>query len=501
MKTWWRILGIGWKESLRSAIWHRKALVNALLIFMFIYLASSLALLGVVLDDVLIKLPFDEITYRQFKESFVLRRLNQFLLYYFFGDFLLRYFMQKLPALSIQPLLHLPIKKSTMVHLMLSRSVLSPFNLWHFIVLGPFVFELFDNLPTAQAMGWTFGMGALIMANNFWLLLLKRTSDVDTRVYVALILGFISLIAIDWFELIDTLQVSMNLFNQLFIHPWTAVAPLILAAVAYWINHRYLRANMYLQKLRSNKRSEYAYTGGGVLSRFGKIGLLSEMEFKFIWRNKRPRSVLLLTVLFLGYGLLVFPNEEFQGSYLVYVLFSIIITGMFMMNYGQYLLGWDGSHFDHVLTRGVSFEDYYMGKFVMMTIVSATSMILSTPYAYFGMEVLLVLFAVFLYNVGINAHVTMFFGSFNPKKIDLTNATVFNWQGVGASQFIFIFPVMGLPVGLFGLGAWIWGPMGGSIFLGTIGILGILGTKYWIALLAKWLRSQRYQISTDFRDQ
>lgn len=110
--------------------------------------------------------------------------------------------------------------------------------------------------------------------------------------------------------------------------------------------------------------------------------------------------MLLITILFLGYGLLVFPQPEYQGNYLMYIMFSIIITGMFMLNYGQYLLGWEGNHFDHILTRNVSFKDYYLSKVLLFAITSGAAMILSIPYAYFGWEILLVLFVVFLSILG-----------------------------------------------------------------------------------------------------
>jgi hypothetical protein len=85
--------------------------------------------------------------------------------------------------------------------------------------------------------------------------------------------------------------------------------------------------------------------------------------------------------MFLGYGLLVFPTDEYAGNHLMYVLFSVIITGMFIFNYGQYLLGWEGSHFDHILTRKVDFSDYYKSKYLLCASVSGSARLQSIPYA------------------------------------------------------------------------------------------------------------------------
>ncbi|GAB5538862.1 MAG: DUF5687 family protein [Salibacteraceae bacterium] len=457
--------------------------------------------LGVYLDDILIKIPVEDIDYNTFKESFVLRRLNQYLLYYFFADLILRYFTQKLPALSIQPLLHLPIRKSSLVHYMLMKTTWSPMNWFHGLLFIPFIIELFSNLPFLQSIGWTIGLISIIYLNNFLLIYLKRTSEVDYRVYLSMIAILMVTVGLHWFDIVDFTALSGLLFNAFFLNPITVLIPISLAALFYFFNYRYLRSNLYMSTLRTDAKSEISYVGAGILSRFGIVGRLTELEFKFIWRNKRPRSVLLITLLFLGYGLLVFPMEEYMGNYLMYALFSIIITGMFILNYGQYLLGWEGSHFDHILTRKVSFEDYYLSKFLLFTIVSGVAMLLSIPYAYFGWEVLLVLFSVFLFNIGIGTHVVMFFGSLNPKKIDLSKGTVMNWQGVGAAQFLIIFPIMGIPLGLFGIGVLLGNERLGLLLIAIAGILGLLTTKLWIKLLGQWLTAQRYKISKDFRNQ
>ncbi|MEX2597828.1 MAG: DUF5687 family protein, partial [Salibacteraceae bacterium] len=79
--------------------------------------------------------------------------------------------------------------------------------------------------------------------------------------------------------------------------------------------------------------------------------------------------------------------------------------------------------------------------------------------------------------------------------------TVFNWQGVGAAQFMLTIPVLGLPIAIYGLGSWIWGGISGVYLLALIGLIGLAGTKIWIGLLARWLEKQRYDISSDFRNQ
>ena len=95
----------------------------------------------------------------------------------------------------------------------------------------------------------------------------------------------------------------------------------------------------------------------------------------------------------------------------------------------------------------------------------------------------------------------MFFGSLNPKKIDLNVGSALNWQGVGAAQFLLVIPVMGIPLGFFGLGVLLGDETLGLIFIAVAGLIGLFGTRIWIKMLAKWLFSQRYKIAKDFRNQ
>ena len=66
-------------------------------------------------------------------------KFNSFVLYGFSLGFLARFFMQKVPVLSIQPYLHLPLKKSSLVHFVLGKSLMSFFNFIPLIIFIPFI--------------------------------------------------------------------------------------------------------------------------------------------------------------------------------------------------------------------------------------------------------------------------------------------------------------------------------------------------------------------------
>ena len=61
--------------------------------------------------------------------------------YYFLSDLLMRYFLQKFPTLAIKPYMALPIKKSSLSHYILQRSLGSFFNILPLFFLVPFFFK------------------------------------------------------------------------------------------------------------------------------------------------------------------------------------------------------------------------------------------------------------------------------------------------------------------------------------------------------------------------
>ncbi len=492
MKNLTTILRLEWLRQTRSALWHKNLLVNLFLGLMVVYLLGNLLFVGLVLDDILLKI---------FPRTSPLEKLNSWLLYYFFFDFILRYFMQKLPAMTVEPYLHLPISKKSLAHLLLVRSKVHMFNFFHLLIFVPFAFEVgFKYYTTAEGLGWLVGVVSMVFALNFILMYIKRTAEISLPVYAGMIATLATLIGLEYFDLVSFSGISALAFNALFQVPLTALIPLGLAMGAYFLNFRYLNDHMYMGDLTSGESTKVSFVGAGFFSRFGLMGQLIDLDLKFIWRNKRTRSVLLLTILFLGYGLLIFPQKDFQSNDLMHMIFSIIITGMFTLNYGQYLLGWEAAHFDHILSRNVSPMQFFKSKFLLFALVSTACMVCSIPYAYFGWEILLALFCVYLFNVGITAPVVMFFGSLNPKKIDLSKGTVMNWQGVGAAQFLLVIPVLGLPMVIYGLGVMFWDTQHAMILIGIIGVAGILGSGLSIRLLGKWMEQRKYEISNDFRN-
>ena len=94
---------------------------------------------------------------------------NSVLLYFFFFELVLRFFLQQLPVTNIQNLILLPIKKSKIINHVLFRSAFSGFNLFPFIIYLPFAVSMYrDDYMAVQVLAWWSALLLVTLSINFF---------------------------------------------------------------------------------------------------------------------------------------------------------------------------------------------------------------------------------------------------------------------------------------------------------------------------------------------
>ena len=79
-----------------------------------------------------------------------------------------------------------------------------------------------------------------------------------------------------------------------------------------------------------------------------------------------------------------------------------------------------------------------------------------------------------LYNVGVNSFVIFALGLTSRKAIDLESRAMFNYQGMGAAQWLITFPILFGPMAVYGILYAIAGGTVAYIILGSLGLIGII---------------------------
>jgi hypothetical protein len=485
------LLSHGWKKFARSVAFEKELATNIFLGFVAIMVFGYAIALGFFLEKIITD---------GFQQPDSVGFVNSLLLYYFGFEFMLRYFMQSTPALDVQPYLHLPISRKYLVHYLLLKSALSLLNFLSLVLFAPFAFTAVANTG-GSAWIWLLSIYLISLCLHYIVLIFKKGLD-DTVIGFLVLVGTIGLLGMaDYYQWFRLSTVSAALFQFILHNPLSLVGVLALGGLIYYFNFAFFLRGMYPEELAPRKNSKEGATQNlAILQSLGMLGEWANLELKLILRNKRTRSLLMLSAFFLLYGLIFYTNEKYTTELPGFLLFvAIFITGIFMINYGQFLFSWQSNHFDFTLTRPVSLAQVVESKYWLLCSVTVICFVLSIPYVYFGWKILLTHLAAALFNIGINVFVIMNLAMWNPKKIDLTKSSMMNHQGVGAAQWVMGIPILlspylfYLPFSIAGYANW------GIAAVGVAGTLGLVFRNRLLTLTTNRLQARKYSIAAGFR--
>ena len=486
-------LSLEWKQFYRSASFGKGIALKILMVFLALYFTLTFLSIGLALYP-LLKKAFPE------QDPFFI--VNGFIFYWIIFDLLFRFFFQKLPVMSVKPLLTLPIKRGKMVHYVLGKSALSFFNFLPLFAVVPFgVVLMFNDYDIASVSVWILFMFILAQIGNFLNFIIESLTAESELSFLPLIVISGALFGLNYFEVVSLSELLSRGIIAISENPILILIPVLILVTLYWYNFKLLKGKLFLDnslksKVQEVKTSDLAWT-----RRFGDVAPFMQLDLKLIWRNKRPRASVFILVIGLLYGLFFYPNPEFRDMAFIYGFVGIFVTGIFLINFGQFIPAWDSAYYKLLMSQNIKYQDYLKSKFVLMTLSVIMLFVLSIPYVYFGWKILLAHFAAAIYNIGFNAHVILFAGSFNRKKIDLSQRAAFNYQGTGAVQWLLGIPLLLLPMGIFSLFYFLISFEAGIIAIVLCGLLGIVfHQKLMTFITNKYLDSKYTMINAFSQD-
>ena len=303
-----------------------------------------------------------------------------------------------------------------------------------------------------------------------------------------------------WFNLGELVAPFFNFAMTSFI---PLAIMFVMCSVGYYMAFSYYLNNAYLEDLAEEEEVRFVNQSVGFFSRFGMAGELANLEWKLIIRHKKSRTFLMLSALFLLYGTIFYDNPAYQSGPMrnIFIFVGIFITGIFMIQYGQLFLSWNSGYFDFFLGRKDGIKNLVRGKYLLLLSISLLCFLLSIPYVYFGWSFLLIHLATFLFNAGVMIHLIIYLALWKPKPMDLNKGAMFNYEGVGAAQFLMIIPMMVAPYLVYLPFALLFNFYAGLAALGTVGIVGILFFEKLSTININRVLKNRYEISSSFRQE
>src|SRR5690606_2627096 len=98
-------------------------------------------------------------------------------------------------------------------------------------------------------------------------------------------------------------------------------------------------------------------------------------------------------------------------------------------------------------------------------------------------------------------HLIIYLAIWKPKPMDLNKGAMFNYEGVGAAQFLMVIPLLGAPYAVFLPLSYFFNDYIGLAGLALLGAIGLLAFKQLSAINIRRVETQRYEISSSFRQE
>ena len=481
-----QFLKLEWKQYFRSSHWQKGIAMKIIMGFFVLYFLVIFLGIGIGGYYILKK---------EFPDSDPLQIVNSYLLFAIFGDLIFRYLMQKLPIMKIKPLLILPIKKSKLVHYVLGKSAFSGFNILGLFFYIPFsVVLIINGYHTIGVLGWLFTMFLIIQSANFLNFLVNK----NNKAFIAIASILVILIGLQRFEIYDVVGFGGKLFDSIYETPILSLLWVVVLGFLYMLNYKQLRNQVYLDAAVQAKVEEAKTADLSWANKFGDVAPFIKNDIRLIWRNKRTKTVFLMSFLFLFYGLIFFTQETYQKMPAMLMFASLFVTGGFALNYGQFIPAWDSAHYKMLMSQGFRYRKFLESKWILMVVMTSILYILSFPYLYFGTDIFLMITAGAIFNIGFNSLFLLYAGSFNRKRIDLTKGGFGNTQGTSATQFIIIIPLMLFPMLLFWVFDKFVGYNSGFIVVAAVGVISLLLKNYAMNIIEKKYIKDKYVMINAF---
>ncbi|MGB1210490.1 MAG: DUF5687 family protein [Lacinutrix venerupis] len=423
-----------------------------------------------------------------------LKIVNKFLIFYLVADLVMRYFLQKMPIVNIKPLLYLPLKKDQVVSFGIKKTMISFFNILHAFFFIPFSFVLIfkGGYDAFGVIGWHLAMLGLFYCNNF-INIFVNNKDVVFYSVIGLVIAFA---AMYYYNIFNITLFTQPIFQAFYNQPYLAIIPLALAFILYKTAFAYFRNNFYLDAGLAKKVSIAETDNMGWLDRFGSVSTFLKNDIKLIKRNKRSKTTVIMSVIFIFYGLLFFTNsiEMYNGPFWR-VFAGIFVSGGFLFSFGQLVPSWDSAYYPLMMSQNIRYKEYLESKWYLMVIATVISTIIASFYLYFGWQAYVAVVVGAIYNIGVNSHVVLWGGAYIKTPIDLTsNKKAFgDKKAFNVKTLLLTIPKLILPIVIYAIGHFAHSDILGFALVAVAGVLGFLFKNKVFKIIEKIYKAEKYK--------
>ncbi len=482
------------KQGIRSRGFYKNMVVNIIMGLFGLYMAGMLLFMGFLLGDLLTAINTELNPVELFHGA---------MLWLIIIAVLFRFFIQQLNTMNLPAYQMLPIKRSSLINFLILKPLLSPFNYIPLLLVIPFAVKTiplyYNGLVAFQ---FVINFIFIIWLDSLLAAFLKRKFGPSIWSSILLIAIIAVLGILEYFQWFSLFTVSTVAFNFLLQNIFGSLLLLLLPLGGFLLNKWFFAQNYYSESFNKTviKQETTSTASLSFLDRFGVIGDLISIELKLLIRHKRTKSMIYLSFVFLFYGLIFYTNDLYSDGTATMFFAALFMTGFMMMMYGQWVISWDSTHFDALMTKNIPIRLYINANYYLLTAFNLISFVLTTPYFFFGKDIIYLHIAAFLFNTGINIPILLYFATYNRKRIELSQGTAFNYQGTTFKNFLVMIPILLIPMIIVGLLSVIFNNTVALWTISIIGLIGLLCHKPILSLCLKQFNAQKYSLAQGFRE-
>ena len=478
------------KES-RHPMLDKNRFMKFLMAFMWLYYAAILLFMGVVMAMGM---------RHSYNGVAAFHVFDGGLLYILMTDFWLRFMLQETPAQNAQPYALLPIRRSFLMNVYLTRSGLAWGNLYWGFLLVPFaLIAITVPIGWGATIGWLLGWWLLLVANGYAYLFCRALilKHLAWTLLPAAIHG--ALLAIMLVPDKNMLDMPCTLLMYGFLKwdllPFLFVAALI--AFLYWANYRLQKGMVYDEVGKKEDQEIKHATQLNFLNRYGRIGEYFKLEVKQRLRNKSVRMGFFvgLSAMILFSVIMYFSDvydNNFMRSFIC--LYNYMILGMMTL---VTIMCYEGNYIDGLMSRRESILQLLTAKYYFNVLLLLIPPIILMPLMIIGKMSVWMNVGYFFFTAGVLYPCFFQMAVYNKNTLPM-NAKITSKQGDTAQQVISMV-IFFLPIGLERAATALLGDPWGYIFLAALGIAGIATHRYWLRNVYHRFMARRYKNMEGFR--
>jgi hypothetical protein len=426
-----------------------------------------------------------------------LSAVNTYLIYWWVMDLVSRYFLQKSPIMYVKPFLTLPIRKRKIVSFFLGKTAISFFNIYPAFFFLPFsIVMIVNGYPVMQVLSWHVAIVALVFTDNYLNLLMDNLD----RLFVGVFIVLVSFAALQYYGWLDITIYSTPVFQAFYNYPLVGFGMLIIPVLLYRYCFAYFKNNLRTDETVQPKVKEAQIENFTWLEKFGTLSTFLKNDIKLIIRNKRSKSTVLISVLFLFYGILILTNKAYQSE--TWKLFAgLFVTGGFLFTFGGLVPSWDSAYYPLMMSQNIRYKEYLASKWWLIVIATLISTILASFYIIMGWKVYLAIIAGGIYNIGVNAHLVLLGGAYVKTPIDLASGKKIlgDKKAFNAKTLLLTLPKLVLPLLIFYIFYHVWNVTAGYLSVAVLGILGLAFRNKMFSIIENIYKKEKYSTLAAYR--